>query len=278
MPKLVDISGNRYGRLVVINRAQDYISPSGTKRVQWNCKCDCGSIVTISARHLRSGASKSCGCLRSETTSSRSLKDLTGKRFGRLSVIKRTSDYIKDNGSTLVRWECLCDCGSIVNVISGDLLSGSTKSCGCLRKEVASFVNTTHGKSNMNLYKRWIGMKNRCFNENDPAYKHYGKRGISVCDEWVNDFESFERWSLENGYDDILSLDRIDCNGNYEPSNCRWADKVTQENNKRSNRIVSYHGKNITLGELSRITGADYKLLWQRIVRDNKSVEEALTI
>ena len=108
-------------------------------------------------------------------------------------------------------------------------------------------------------------MLTRCYNPNSKSYKHYGYRGISVCSEWLNDFYSFKDWALANGYNDTLTLDRVDVNGNYEPNNCRWATSKMQNNNRANNRIVQYNGETMTLHELSEKYNVDYRTLWARV-------------
>ena len=123
------------------------------------------------------------------------------------------------------------------------LRSGITKSCGCLLHE----HNKTHGLSNTDLYRIYCGMKSRCYNKNNKKYKNYGGRGIKICDEWVNDFSTFYKWAISNGYEKGLSIDRIDVDGNYEPSNCRWANNDIQSHNKRLDKLYTYNGKTMSV-------------------------------
>lgn len=149
--------------------------------------------------------------------------NLTGQRFGRLVVIKeagRSSDG-------RVRWLCKCDCGNYTSTPSTKTLRNRTcRSCGCIERERPNKL--THGKSNTKLFHVWNGMKQRCYNPNNRSYKTYGGRGIKVCDEWRDNFMAFHDWAIANGYEEGLTIDRIDNDGDYEPNNCRWI--TLQEN------------------------------------------------
>lgn len=203
--------------------------------------------------------------------------DLKGQRFGRLTVLERDCLTNKRNAY----WICICECGNYSSVASGSLKNGTTKSCGCLNKEPTVKPCYRHGQHRSRLYGVWHGMKSRCYNPNLKYYKHYGGRGITVCEEWRNDFSTFYDWAMANGYDENAergecTLDRINVNGNYEPSNCRWASVVEQANNRRGNRMVAAFGETKTMAQWARDAGISYNTFAQRI-EDGWSPEEALT-
>lgn len=189
--------------------------------------------------------------------------DLTGQRFGRLTVIKFIPN--EKNGSY---WLCRCKCGNEAIINSGLLKLGHTKSCGCLSREKSKTriirQSITHNSSRSRLYRIWKNMKQRCYNPNHNHYKDYGGRNILICDEWKNDFVAFRDWSMENGYADNLSIDRIDNDGNYTPNNCRWVDKKTQQRNRKNNVYVEFKGEKKTLSEVAELLGMDKGCLWHR--------------
>ena len=232
--RIEDLTGKRFGMLTVLKLDDKRTSSRGEK---WICKCDCGKIKSINRSSLIRGATTSCGCKR--------LVDLTGQRFGRLIVLSRES------GS---KWKCLCDCGNEIIASGSNLKSGNTTSCGCYAKECIGKVNLIHGGSNSSLFSVWADMRSRCTNNNRKCYKYYGGRGIKVCTEW-EDFENFRKWSLENGYEPGLSIDRIDVNGDYCPDNCRWATKEIQANNTRVNVYLTISGETLTAAQWSKKYG-----------------------
>lgn len=199
--------------------------------------------------------------------------EIIGKKFGRLLVIERADDYISATGGAHQKYRCICDCGNQPEVLKEHLVSGKTKSCGCLRKENGK---STHREIHTRLYRIWGNMCNRCANPNNPAWDRYGGRGITVCNEW-KDYKCFSMWAKSNGYADYLTIDRINNNGGYNPSNCRWVDDLTQANNKRNNHLVEYNGKTMTIAEWSRFLGIPYKALHRRIVELKWTIERAFT-
>ncbi len=198
------------------------------------------------------------------------LIDLSGQRFGRLTVIERA-----ESPGKRVSWLCKCECGKEIIVTADKLRSAHTRSCGCLSKEITSASSRTHGMSKTRLFKLWTAMRERCSCKKLISYPNYGGRGIRVCDEWQNSFETFRDWSIKNGYNDELSIDRIDVNGNYCPENCRWVTIAEQANNKRNNRRITLHGETHTLAEWSKMKGIKVSTISIRL-KQGWTVERAL--
>lgn len=180
--------------------------------------------------------------------------DLSGQKFNNLIAIKQVG--VKANS---VLYLCKCDCGKERIVKSWVLKCGRVKDCGCIsqqskRKHLSEHNwKRTHGHSRTRLYKCWSDMKSRCYNQNNKEYKNYGLRGISVCDEWIHSYEHFEQWALNSGYKENLTIDRVDVNDNYKPSNCRWVTPTEQTYNKRNTRKIFLNGIGKTASEWSKI-------------------------
>lgn len=246
MPKIVNITGEVFGNLTVLSR---HCENNSSNKVQWLCQCKCGNTTVVTGNALKNGNTKSCGCLSSP--------DLKGKIFGKLRVIEKLPPSDKD---THISWKCLCECGNYSNVSGTKLVNGITRSCGCLRR----IANITHGMRNTPEYGIWLGIKNRCYNEKTDRYKDYGGRGITVCDEWKDDFITF--------YNDMgprptaeHSIDRKDNNKGYSKENCRWATGIEQANNTSSNAYYEYDGKMQSLATWCRELQLDYNRVRQRI-------------
>ena len=211
---------------------------------------------------------------------------MIGRRFGRLTVVALSE---KRGNRGQLKYECLCDCNNRVTVMGETLRRGRCTSCGCYQKEVAKKVNTTHGgccsgqsrRGYDKLYPVWQGMKDRCLNPNNSEYKNYGGRGITICDEWKDDYVTFRDFMLKIGYDinrapKEQTIDRIDVNGNYCPENCRLLTLGAQQNNKTSSHYITFNGETKTLSEWSRELGLDVPFILKRLNK-GMSVEEALT-
>lgn len=189
--------------------------------------------------------------------------DLTGKVINRLTVLKRVVDSGKVRATI---WQCLCECGTLKNFRSGHLVKATTKSCGCLRRDMAKIKTRTHGLNKSSEHESWSGAKSRCLNISDKVYYRYGGRGITICDRWL----SFENFYLDMGEKPSSkhSLDRIDNNGNYEPSNCRWATPTEQSRNRRSNRLLEFNGKKQCLSAWADELGISNKTIDTRYRRN----------
>ena len=193
-----------------------------------------------------------------------------GQKFGRLTIIRETQRRAKKR-----YFLCRCDCGNERTVRLVAMRAGEVKSCGCLRNEQNRVANMSHGLWGTSLYWSWHSMKDRCLNPNCAVYKHYGARGIAVCDDWMG-FEAFRDWALSNSYKEGLTIERIDVNGNYEPDNCTWIPMSEQSNNKRSSRIITFRDKTMNLKKWADHLGLRPSVLWGRLDR-GWSVEKAFT-
>lgn len=204
-----DLTGQKFNKLTAIKRIG-----SKNKKALWLCTCDCGETTEVITSNLTSGRIKSCGCSRNT--------DMTGRKIGMVTVLKRTK--IVDGMSY---WISVCDCGNQFELPWSHLRS--RKSCGCLAGEF-------HGLANTPIYYVWAAMRQRCNSKTHVAWEHYGGRGINVCKEWNESYVPFYNWAIQNGYEKGLTIDRIDVNGNYEPSNCRWVTMKVQSSNKRNSK------------------------------------------
>ncbi len=197
-----DLTNFRFGRWTVLRRDQD--SPS-----KWMCRCDCGKEHTVLRCSLVTGNSQSCGCLHRERVAA-----LSRARDSKVSIVCKT-------------------CGKMFRVFPSDI---DRTYCGQACVPASARGNRTHGQSRTRLYRCWLGMKQRCLNSKLTAFEYYGGRGISICAEWLASFVVFRDWAMANGYSEELEIDRIDVNGNYEPSNCRWATRAEQMANTRKRK------------------------------------------
>lgn len=215
------IAGQTFGRLTAV-----HLHDKKNGKPRWLCLCNCGNTKVDYPWNLR--ATSSCGCF------SPNLKDLTGQIFGRLTVLDRASSYL--SGGT--RWRCVCSCGSVSVAAATNLTKGRTRSCGCYNDEMRGKTRTTHGHTTDRFhnnqsaeYNTWQLMKHRCCDPKNNRYYRYGARGITVCERWLKSFEAF---LSDMGLKPTPqhSIDRINSDGNYEPTNCRWATRSEQRRNQ----------------------------------------------
>ena len=237
MSRLIDLTGQTFGRLTVLN----YHGVNDKGIHMWLCRCECGNEKVVRGDALRYGLTRSCGCLAHEAHVALGKKghvsskfvDLTGQTFGYLTVLER----VENTARAQAKWRCRCVCGRETFVVTGKLRSGKTISCGCMGLRHATEAKLRHGdalsKGKVRLYTTWEAMKRRCYNPNCHQYQYYGGKGVKVCNEWL-EYESFKAWALANGYADTLTIDRIDANGDYEPENCQWI--TLSENISRAKR------------------------------------------
>lgn len=229
--------GQRFGKLIAVALYRNEGKPI------MHCRCDCGNTKEVYVPDLKRGYVTSCGCFRREFRR----RDLTGNKFGRLTVLRADDQPHNHPGQFYV---CRCDCGNEIVVRGDGLTSGHTKGCGCINTR-----RKTHGKTHTKLYKVWTSIKQRCTNTNDESYRSYGERGVSICDEWKDSFESFYEWCQGHGYRSELQIDRIDNDGPYAPWNCRFVTRKENMNNRRNTPHIECHGETHTIPEWSKITG-----------------------
>ena len=193
------------------------------------------------------------------------LAKLQGLKFGMLTVLKYNNDGT---------WQCKCDCGNIVNKTTWSIQRSPYANCGCVR---VCKGNTKHNLCYERLYGIYEKMKGRCFTPTDAGYKNYGGRGVKIADVWLgkNGFINFHDWAINNGYSNELTIDRINVDGDYEPSNCRWVNQKTQQNNRRNNRRITYNAQTHTIAEWANIKDIPYDRLQARIAH-GWSIEDAL--
>lgn len=254
-----DLIGQKFNNLTVVSlsdkRDKEY-------RFLWKCKCDCGSneIVIATSRDLKTGRKKSCSCLKNKKI--KLPIDLTGMTFGKLKAIEMDRNFQSNDGQ--FKWKCKCDCGAITYVTTRNLISGVTKSCGCIKFNPNSPYKID--KVFKKLLVVWTGMKKRCGNPNYEHYDIYGGRGIVVCREWQS-FKPFYKWALSNGYSTGLQIDRINTNGNYEPSNCRWVTPKENSQNKRNNKYITINGETKLISQWAKEADVTTKTINDRIER-----------
>lgn len=260
MAKKENLLGKNFGKWLVIKEAENQGG-----RTAWLCECQCEKRTqqVIKAYILKVGDTKSCGC---KLRISHNFNDITGQTFGMLEVIRR----LPNNKHKKAQYLCRCSCKdkTKLKVNASDLRRGHTVSCGCLRTKKLVEFNTKHGKAHTRLYEIWSGMKKRCYNKNFEKYNHYGGRGVKVSEEWKESFIAFEKWAIKNGYNDNLTIDRSDVNGNYEPSNCTWIPQTKQTLNTRKSIKITYKGQTKNASEWARELGKNKETVRQWYLKD----------
>lgn len=201
--------------------------------------------------------------------------DLTWRRFGRLVAVSYAGTK-----KGIAYWLCRCDCGNTKIVSRSNLIRGNTQSCSCLQKEsskerLLKFA-VKHGLYNTKLHNVWHNIKGRCYNKNTPSYHRYGGRGITICDEWKDNFKAFYDWAIENGYREGLTIDRIDNNSSYSPDNCRWISMYEQGRNRCTNTWIEFNGRKMILEDWSKELNIPVSTLKKRI--RHHGVKEAFTV
>lgn len=251
--------GERYGLLTVIER------PAGHGDYRWKCQCECGNTTYALINNMKRGVTKSCGCLHQN--------DLTGKKFGRLTVLKRVEKL--SNGHS--KWLCICDCGNIRVAFDTNLKKSYEVSCGCVRREKYISEAKYKGASKDDLYKIWASMIKRCYNPKATNYPYYGGRGIRVCDDWIdkkNGYFLFKGWALTHGYEEGLSIERVNYDGDYTPDNCTWIPRKEQMKNTRRTHKLTYKGRTMCLTDWAIELNMNRGTLTDRLAR-GMTVEEA---
>lgn len=261
--------GDKFNHLTYIRDAKSKKLPSGQKPRIARCKCDCGKVKNILLLHLVRGRIKCCGCKKYRQIR----ESVMGIKFGTITVIKELNDLIV-KGREFRMVEGICECG--IKWIGRLNNLRYMKSCGCIKAKITREKFTTHGLTNHSLYSHWNNMKNRCYNQNVESYGYCGSKGVRVCKEWKINFKAFYDWSIANGWESGLTLDRYpNKNGNYSPGNCRWADGLQQANNKNTNVLYTYNGETKTLAEFSYQYGFNYKRVHARIKKLKWSIKSA---
>lgn len=240
------VKGETYGYWTVVDKDLDAVAKGRSKVL---CVCRCGREKSVDCYTLRHGKSVSCGCasaIKNDADSERD--DYISKGIFINDVNNRLTAIGKAIINNTLRVCCLCTCGQVTHITPYSFKSGKVKSCGCYATE----MKTKHGASYEPLYPIWISMISRCLNTESTSYKHYGGRGITVCERWQNSFEDFKSDMGERPSKNH-SIDRIDNDGHYEPGNVRWSTQEEQTRNKRNNRKIEYYGELYVISDLAKI-------------------------
>lgn len=254
--RFINLTGIKFAQLTVVQ----YAGRRGASHY-WTCICDCGTVKDMKGSHVKSGATKSCGC------ASR-MEDITGKTFDRWLAVREIERDRRGNRMYL----CQCECGVERAVKASELIHGRSKCCRCVGVQ----RRTKHNMCKSPEFRIWSHMLERCSSPKSSSYERYGGRGISVCEKWKGSFNSF--------YQDVgprpssdHSIERIDNNGNYEPGNCRWATRIEQARNKRNNRIITAFGQSLCIAEWAEKTGIGVGTISQRIRRGSMTPEQVVS-
>lgn len=249
-----DLTGVRHNHLTGIR-----VTRKGGNKEYWLFKCDCGEEIEVLKRYV----------LYNDVTRCRKcagrIGDITGKKWGKLTAVS----VVKGN-----HWLFKCDCGNTQEFPASAVMREHTVQCHECKLKMLKRNSTKHNKTDTRLHRIWRAMKSRCNNKNYWAYKWYGAKGVSVCDEWKDDFMTFYNWAMSNGYSENLTIDRISCDGNYEPNNCRWISQSEQMQNMSNRVYVTFNGESKTLIGWARFFGIKPWLIYKRYERGLRSPEE----
>lgn len=292
-----DLTGQKFHRLTIIS----FLGTNERRNVFWLCQCECGEKTQASTHSLSCGNTKSCGCLRKETISeiakkqaelnkgqrALNFKDLTGQQFGYLRVLRFYETKIVGTSKTRrAMWLCQCKCGKETVTSSLALRNGTTQSCGCYKIERTKQNRTTHGKSNTSEYRIWHDMLRRCYHPQNKAFKHYGDKGIGVC-QGMKTFTIFfsllgERPTEKHEVDRIENTGGYscgtcnECKQNQWPMNCQWGTRTQQMRNFSRNHLLTCRGETLSLSTWAERSGNNSGTIWSRIKTDWGSVEESI--
>lgn len=268
---MADYTGKTIRDIYIIKRNEENLQKAKNKKSGvdpvYDCKCLlCGKEFSRRISAIKRNVYGNCGC--------KSLQyDLEGKKFGLLTVIKP----IGLNARKEKIWECVCECGEVVHRTSYSLRKIIKTGCKNCQNKIVGEKNRKGHHYSKRLFECWVNMKTRATNKNQDVNNRYVNRGITICDDWAKNYYSFENWALENGYEENLTLDRIDNNKGYEPNNCKWSNKTQQANNRRTNKIIEYKGKKDTLANWCRNLNVKYSKI-QYLLSKGISMEKALEI
>ncbi len=270
-----DLTGQKFGKLTVIKHLKPEEREHQSRGLL--CQCECGNIVQCNISKLKTGHTTSCGC-RIKENKGANFEDLTGQKFGRLTVIRWLEK--SDRKTRQYNWLCKCDCGNEVIASANKLKTGLQVSCGCRKHENDVEFGQRNRKyiyTYKRLYSVYKAIVDRCCNPDAKQWDNYGGREITICDEWLgeNGYDNFALWAMTHGYDPEAdqgecTIDRKDNDGNYEPDNCRWITAKEQANNKRTNIYIEYEGEVHTMAEWSEILDIPYRFLHWRMRRASR--------